>query len=80
MQVDAFGASDHRCLLSQKKIKLIDEQNSGERLVLALAAVPGTNEGANVATDVHRGGKTIASFWSSLNPEYYSSERKLIPI
>lgn len=80
MQVDAFGANDHRCLLSRKKIKLIEEENTGERLAVALQAVPNTNEKAEVATEAHREGKTMSSFWSSLGPETCSSKRELVPI
>ena len=79
MQVDAFGANDSRCLLSQKKIKLIEDENSGERLAVALDAVPGTNEEAEAAADANREGKTLASFWSSLNPESGSPKRSLVP-
>jgi hypothetical protein len=74
MQVDAFGADDERCSLSRKKIKLIEDETSTDRLAIALRAVTHTKDGLKVVAEHHQGGITMASFWSLLSPESLLSQ------
>lgn len=80
MQMDAFGAHDNRCLLSRKKIKLIEDENSKERLAAALEVVPNMSAEKKPTEEANRGGKTMTSFWESLKPLHRSSNGERVPI
>lgn len=80
MQIDAFGANDHRCLLSRRKIKLIEDENSEERLTAALEVVPNMSEEDKPTKEASQEGKTMTSFWASLNPVPHAPTSERVPI
>ncbi|GAX17557.1 hypothetical protein FisN_18Lh207 [Fistulifera solaris] len=74
MQIDAFGADDHRCLLLRKKIRLIENDTLTDQLAIALGAIPRIEDGLKMVAERYQGGKTMASFWSLLSPESSHSQ------